>query len=363
MTPQNNEPGTTRRTLTQYLGLYGLQYTKLYSDDPARTPVDPSTDWAVFAARDSFMAWEMLHCCKRHIQMLRGLLPWDETGDIEVPLRDTDVPILSAALSNFWSDFREKTLRFRTEESKFAPAGRIARSIYEETIRGFLSHWEESYGDYNKSYRPTQWTHEFPLALAELLRTLDKEAAMLAGIAGTLQADNPERHKLAGLSLAEHIEKYDLEVDWIEYDHPSTWELLPQDIYTAAYLVWLLDNAEKPDGRDSTHIRNQKSICHFFEASKAIFLVLDTAINTWRRSRMSNVLTAFIHDVLMPVFIHPTKDMPNYGYFLPHYARFETQLQRLHSLARDLAGEQMRLFSGETGDSDADSATDGDEVR
>ena len=363
MTPQNNESGTSRRTLTQYLGVYGLEYKTLYADDPARPPVDPSTDWAMFAARDSFMAWEMLHCYIYHIQMLKGLVPWDEKGDIVVPLSDIDIPILSVTLKNFWRDFDDKTKRFRTKEGKFAPAGRIARSIYQETISGFLWHWEESYGDYNESYWPAQWTHEFPLALAELLRTLDKEAAMLAGIAGTSQADNPERNKLAGFSLAEHIEKYDLKVDWIEYDHPSTWKLLPQDIYTAAYLAWLLDNAEKPDGQDPTHIRNQKSLSYVFRTSAAIYLVLDAALNTWYiHSRMSNVLTAFIHDVVIPVLKHPTEDVPNYDSFWPHYVRFETQLQRLHSLARDLAGEQMRLFSGETGDSDAGSAPDGDEV-
>ena len=125
MTPQNNESGTSRRTLTQYLGVYGLEYKTFYADDPARPPVDPSTDWAMFAARDSFMAWEMLHCYIYHIQMLKGLVPWDEKGDIVVPLSDIDIPILSVTLKNFWRDFDDKTKRFRTKEGKFAPAGRI----------------------------------------------------------------------------------------------------------------------------------------------------------------------------------------------------------------------------------------------
>ena len=205
-----NDTGIDRRTLTQFISGVGIEYSWLYANERGSPPVDPDTDWAVFTARDSFMAWEMLHCLAPHIAAIRSSVWLNDDGDIIMPLSISEITLANAALGKFWRDFDRRTSDLRMHEHKFAPAGRIARAIYRETIEKFLWHWEGSDAEFREPWRPTQWTHEFPLALGELLKTLDREAAMLAGIAGTSCIDSPDSHELAILPLHEHIARYGL---------------------------------------------------------------------------------------------------------------------------------------------------------
>ena len=89
----------------------------------------------------------------------------------------------------------------RMYEHRYTPVGRIATAIYRETIEKFLWRWEGTDADFREPSWPAQWTHEFPLALGELLDTLDREAALLAAIAGTSRTGDVDGHELAMLSL------------------------------------------------------------------------------------------------------------------------------------------------------------------
>ena len=115
----------------------------------------------------------------------------NDDGDIIMPLGIAEITAASAALGNFWREFDRRTNGLRMYEDKYAPAGRIARAIYRETIQEFLWRWEGTDADFREPAWPTQWTHEFPLALGELLTTLERETAMLAAIAGTTHTDSP----------------------------------------------------------------------------------------------------------------------------------------------------------------------------
>ena len=133
------------------------------------------------------------------------------------------------------------------------------------------------------------------------------------------------------------------------------------------------------EAQDSPRTGAAERLAHILRASEAVHTTLDAAIDTWpMRSRMAVILATFIRDVVVPtlrvygayVAVHlvldaakarpqrgdaraafirdivaptlryPTEDMP-------HYARFASQLRVLHGLARELAGDEMRLFSGE----------------
>ena len=133
---------TDRQTLTQFISGFGIEYRWLYADESGAPPVDPDTDWAVFTARDSFMAWEMLHCLAPHIAAIRDSVWLNDDGDIIIPLGISEISAASAALGDFWRDFGRRTNGLRMQEDRHAPAGRIARAIYRETIQEFLRHWE-----------------------------------------------------------------------------------------------------------------------------------------------------------------------------------------------------------------------------
>ena len=373
-----NDTGIDRRTLTQFISGFGIEYSWLYANERGSPPVDPDTDWAVFTARDSFMAWEMLHCLAPHIAAIRSSVWLNDDGDIIMPLSISEITLANAALGKFWRDFDRRTSDLRMHEHKFAPAGRIARAIYRETIEKFLWHWEGSDAEFREPWRPTQWTHEFPLALGELLKTLDREAAMLAGIAGTSCIDSPDSHELAILPLHEHIARYGLGLPSTVHQHRFTKQLRPQDVYTAAHLVRALDRVEARDGQNAPRTGAEGRLAHILGASEAVHTTLEAATDTWPlRSRMAVIMAAFISDVVAPTlrvygacaavhlvldaararspvggaqaaFIgevvaptlrYPTDDMP-------HYGRFVSRLRALHALARELAGDS-RLFAGE----------------
>ncbi len=384
MTIQIEKTKNTLQTLTEFIAGFGIEYPYLYADGSSAEPVDPDTDWAVFSARDSFMAWEMLRCLMPHIVAIRSSVWLNDDGDIIVPLGIAEIKAASTALGNFWRDFERRTSEVRTHhQDKNTPAGRIARGIYRETIEKFLWHWEGTDADFREPSWPTRWTHEFPRALDELLGTLDREAAMLASVAGTAQTDRHGREALAGLSLQEHMAKYDLHLRWLEYPSPIACRLRTQDIYTAAYLAWALDRIEEPDAQDPPGDR--ECLAHVLSASEAVYAALNADRITWDiPSRMSNVLSAFHHDVTLPTlrasgtsvaiylladaartrpsmsgmsatFIrdvvvrtlgHPTQDLPDYGDVSEHYERFASRLRALQALAREVAGD-MRLFAGE----------------
>ena len=366
---------TARQTLTDFIGTFGLKYEKLYWDSPQRKSVDPGTDWAVFTVGDSFMAWETLHCLAPHIGTIRSCVSWDENGDVVIPLSGVEITLTNAAIRRLWEALDEETNRFRSSERQYEHAGRIVRAVYRETFGDFFRHWEESYSDYNESWWPTQWTHEFPLALGELLKTLDVEAAMLATIAGTSRIDSPYSGEFAALSLPEHVARYELGLEYGIDGSPTRAELRPQDIYTAAYLGWAFDRLE---ARDSPRIGADERLAHIVGASEAVHTTLSAALDTWPlRSRMSVILDAFIQDVVAPtlkvcgasVAVHLVLDAadarspvggarpafisevvaPTLRYHtgdLPYYERFASRLRGLHGLARELAGN-MRLFTGE----------------
>ena len=377
MTTREMETMKAQPTLTEFVAGFGLHYPWLYADDSSREPVDPDADRAVFTARDSFMAWEALHCIAPHIAAIRSSVRLNDDGDIIVPLGIAEITAASAAVGNLLRDYDDRTRRFRLRNSEHTPAGRIVRAIYRETIQLFIMDWEDSFGHYDEPYRPTQWTHEYSSALGELLRTLDREAAMLATIAGTSRTDSPHLGEFATLSLPEHIARYELGLEWGIEGSPTRAELRPQDIYTAAYLVWALDSVEAWDALDSPRTGAEGRMAHILGASEAVHTAVSAALDTWSlRSRMSVILDAFIHDVALPtlrvygasVAVHLVLDSarmrspvgdaraafisevvaPSLSYSagdLPHYERFASRLRGLHALARELAGE-MCLFSG-----------------
>lgn len=135
---------------------------------------------------------------------------WSDDGDIIVPLGIGEITSASAAVSSLLRDYDDRTRRFRLRNGEHTPAGRIVRAIYRESIQSFILKWDDSLGNYDDPYRPTRWTHEYPLALGDLLRTLDREAAMLATIAGTSRIDSPDFGEFAALSLPEHVARYEL---------------------------------------------------------------------------------------------------------------------------------------------------------
>ena len=186
-------------------------------------------------------------------------------------------------------------------EHKYAPAGRIARTIYRETIEKFLWHWEGSDAEFREPWRPTQWTHEFPLALGELLKTLDREAAMLAGIAGTSRTSDTDSRKLAELPLHEHLARHGLGLHSTVHQHRFTKRLRARDVYTAAHLVRALDKVEARAGQDSSRAGAEGRLAHILGASEAVHTTLEAATDTWPlRSRMAVILDAFISDVWRP---------------------------------------------------------------
>ena len=388
MTTRQMETKNDQPTLTEFISGFGIEYRWLYADGGGRPRVDPDTDWAVFSARDSFAAWEMLRCLASHIAAIRSSVWLNDDGDIIVPLDIAEITAASAALQDFWRDFDRRTYALRMYEHKYAPTGRIARAIHYETIQGFLCHWEGTDADFREPWRPTQWTHEFPVALGELLKTLEKTAALLVGIAGTSWTGDTDDHELAGLSIQEHLARHDLGLPSTVNQRRFGKRLLSQDIYTAAHLVRSLDSVEAGDGRDSWRAANR--LAHILRASEAIHTTHDAAIHTLPlRSRMTVIMAAFLRDVVAPTlrvygacaavhlvldaartrspvggaraaFIgdfvapllrYPTDDMP-------HYGRFALRLRRLHALARELAGD-IHLFSGEAGElEDASPAPD-----
>ncbi len=368
MTTKEKNTKNALPTLTEFISGFGLEYRWLYADGSSAEPVDPDTDLAVFSARDSFTAWEALHCLAPHIAAVRSSLWLNDDGDIIVPLGIAEITAASAAVGNLLRDYDDRTRRFRLRNSGHTPAGRIVRAIYRETMQPFIMDWEDSPRNYYDPHRPTQWAHEFPLALGELLSTLDREAAMLACIGGTSRIDSPDFDEFAALSLPEHIARYELGLEWGIDGSPTRAELRPQDTYTAAYLSWAFDRLE---AWDSPRTGADGRIAHILGASEAAHTALSAALDTWPlRSRMVVILEAFIKDVVAPtlracgasVAVHlvldaakarpptgdaraefigevmapalsyPTDDLSNYG-------RFASRLRKLHALARELAGD------------------------
>ncbi len=373
MTTQD-DTGTKRRTLTEVISGFGIEYRWLYADESGAPPVDPDTDWAVFTARDSFAAWEVLHCLASHIAAIRGSVWLNDDGDIIIPLGIAEITAASAALQSFWRDFQNRTSGLRMYEDRHTPVGRIATAIYRETIEKFLWRWEGTDAEFREPEWPTKWTHEFPLALSELLETLEGEAALLASIAGTSRTGDTGSRKFVKLSIHEHIARYGLGLPSTVRQLRFTNRLHPEDVYTAAHLAWSLDKVEA----QNSSCTGAGRLAHILDASEAIHATLDAAVETWTmRSRMAVIMTAFIsddvvptlriygscvavhlvldasrnrpqrgdaraaliRDIVAPALRYPTEDMP-------HYARFATQLRGLHALTRELAGD-IRLFSGE----------------
>ena len=124
---------------------------------------------AIFTTRDSLMAWEMLDCLAPLIAAIRGSVWVNDDGDVIIPLGIAEITAASAALGNFWRDFERRTYGIRMHENRYAPAGRIARAIYRETVQAFPWHWEGTDADFREPSWPTQWTH-FPLASQSCLR-------------------------------------------------------------------------------------------------------------------------------------------------------------------------------------------------
>ena len=205
-----NDTGTKRRTLTEFIAGFGIEYGWLYANESGAPRVDPDTDWAVFTARDSFAAWETLHCLASHIAAIRGSVWLNDDGEIIMPLGIVEITAVSAALQSFWRDFQSRTEYLRMYEDKYTPVGRIATAIYRETIEKFLWRWEGTGAEFKEPRCPTQWTHEFPLALAELLEALEGEAALLASIAGTSRTGDTESLKLAEIPIHEHLAMHGL---------------------------------------------------------------------------------------------------------------------------------------------------------
>ena len=242
MTTRQPETKNDQPILTEFISGFGIEYRWLYAD----------------AIRSS--VWLNNDC------------------DIIIPLGIAEITAASAALQDFWRDFDRRTSALRMYEHKYLPTGRIARVVHYETIQGFLWHWEGTDADFREPWRPTQWTHEFPVALGELLGTLDRTAALLAGIAGTSWTGDTDDHEIAGLPIHEHLVRHDLGLPSTVNQHRSRKRLRSQDIYIAAHLVRSLDNVEAGDGRDSTRAANR--LAHILRASEAIHRTLDAAIDT-----------------------------------------------------------------------------------
>ena len=211
---------------------------------------------------------------------------------------------------------------------------------------------------------------------------------MLAAIAGTSRIGDTVSLKLADLPIHEHLARHGLGLPSTVHKHHFTKRLRLQDFYTAAHLAWSLDKVEARYAQGSSRTGAEGRLAHILGASEAIHATLDAAIDTWNlRSRMAVIMAAFICDVVVPmlriygagVAVHLVLDaartrspvgdtraafirevvVPTLRYpteDMPHYARFASQLRGLHALARELAGEEMRLFSGEAGEREEDSS-------
>lgn len=92
--------------------------------------MDPDTDRAVFSARDSFMAWETLHCLAPHIEAIKGSAWWNDDGDINIPLSIAEIKTASAAVGRFLRDYDDRTRRFRLRNGEHTPAGRVVRAEF-----------------------------------------------------------------------------------------------------------------------------------------------------------------------------------------------------------------------------------------
>ena len=377
MTTHREKTKSERQTLTGFISGFGIEYRWLYANESGAPPVDPDTDWAVFTARDSFLAWETLHCLAHHIAAIRSSVWLNDDGEIIIPLGIAEITAASAALGDFWRDFGRRTDYLRMYEHRYTPVGRIATAIYRETIEKFLWRWEGTDADFREPEWPAQWTHEFPLALGELLDTLDREAALLAAIAGTSRTVDIDGHELAMLPIHEHIARHGLELPSTVHQHRFKKRLRPRDVYTAAYLARSLDSVEAKHAQDSSPARGEGRIAHILGASEAVHTTLEAAGDTWTlRSRMAVIMDAFISDVVVPtlriygacVAVHlvldtakarPRRDDARAAFIsdvvapmlryptedMSHYARFASRLRALHALARELAGD-TRLFSG-----------------
>ena len=267
-----------------------------------------------------------------------------------------------------------------SECTRHARAGRILREVHRETLQGFIWHWEGTESDFREPWRPTQWTHEFPIALGELLGTqtvwqrcspLSPAPAASTDPTSTCSQISHSTSTMAihGLGLPSTVRR-----------HRFTKRLRPRDVYTAAHLVRGLDNVEAQNVRESRTSADRR-LAHILGASEAIHTTLEAALDTWGlRSRMATILDAFIRDVATPTLriygacaavhllldaakmrspvdgaraefisevVAPTLRCPTDD--LPHYGSFASRLRGLHALARELAGD-MCLFSGEGAD-------------
>ncbi|MDE2686469.1 MAG: hypothetical protein OXI16_03080 [Chloroflexota bacterium] len=382
-----NATGNTRQTLTEFISGFGIEYRWLYANESGVPRIDPDTDWADFTARDSFVAWETLHCLAPHIAAIRSSVWLNDEGEIIIPLSMAEITATSAALGAFWRDFQRRTRYLTTYEDKYTLVGRIATAIYRETIEKFLWHWEGTDAEFSEPSWPTQWTHEFPLALGELIEALGREAALLAAIAGTSRTGDPVSLNLIDLPLHEHLARHGLGLPSTVHECRFTKRLHPQDSYTAAYLAWVLDTVDARDGQNSPRTGAAGRLAHILGASEAIHTTLDAAVETWPlRSPMAVIMAAFIRDVVTPtlriygacaavhIVLDAAKECPQRDYAraafirdvvvptlryptedMPHYTRFASQLRGLHALAQELAGD-LRLFSDEAGEREEDSS-------
>ena len=373
MKPEREGP----ETLREFLQRFGIDADYMYSPDVHG--IDPDSDWAVFPLVDRLRCWEMMRCVREHTELIRSTVRWDADGSVVVPLTDTEVSLACGAIRTFWEKLAGPARRYgAVPRSRGEHAGLIAKAVDERTVGRFQWVWEEtgpSYdeawakigsldgltlqeqaerlsqlepdpdSDVNRSLWPLQWTYEFGLAITEFVGALQDNARMLAEVCGTELLDSGNRQRFADMRVAEHLALYGLEDNGITYRHPLLLKLGRQDVYCAAYLAWGLERIMLASDNGAPHSYTESALRYILSVTELLYVVAEAMMEEYAgMSRMSNIVTGFIVDVMIPA-------LTNRGHADHlHPSSFDrtvrNQTARLHALARDLAGDMTLALPG-----------------
>lgn len=373
MNPERQGP----ETLAEFLERFGIDAAYMHTTDVRG--IDPESDWAVFPLIDRLRCWEMMRCVREHTEIIRSTVRWDPDGNVVVPLTDGEISLASSAIRTFWERLAEPTRRYRTDYARRGEhAGMIAKAVDERTLGKFLWIWEETGptydeawarigsleglsleeqadrlsrlepdpdSDYNRSYWPLQWTHEFGFALGQFIGALEENARMLAVVCGTELTDSESRHSYADMKVAEHLALYGLESDGITYRHPLLLKLRREDVYCAAYLAWGLERITVASESGAPYSYTERTLRYILSVAELLYVVGEAMMDEYASmSRMSNIVNAFIVDVILPALTD--RGYADHFHPVTFGSTVREKTARLHRLARDLAGDVTLTLPG-----------------
>ena len=370
---------TEAQTMTDFMASYGYNTTETKD-------ADPSSELALFTPMDSLMAWRLLRLLRRNMGTIRSCVRQGTDGQIDVPLMGWEVPLVSTALrvlSDQVSSRSDCYKRIIAEHGKGSRLYLLSLALKETTIDPFMGVWKETgprYRDsahifeslpgksqaeqleimsrikpdegseYNQSDWPTQWTVEFPLALQEYLRALERFCEMLAAVCGTHETDVRTdgdmgevlptllmaRYGLDAKCVDELMKRRRLHIKWA--GAPPR-RLTAEEVYCAAYLATALDNFKSDRENGVPYARPDATMRLFFGAGKLLYLSLYVLTEArFSESNLALILNAFIKGVFLPELSNDT-DGGDVHHLIYYEKSFRMDLDRLHSLVRDMAGD------------------------